>query len=44
MIWKKLLLELVAVSGLGGGIGGWFNVFGGGHSNQFKRWSYSFWS
>ncbi|AFN65044.1 hypothetical protein WEN_01225 [Mycoplasma wenyonii str. Massachusetts] len=30
MIWKKLLLELVAFSGLGGGIGGWFSHSGGG--------------
>ena len=36
MIWKKLLLELVAVSGLGGGIGGWFNVSGGGIQINLK--------
>ncbi|AFN64979.1 hypothetical protein WEN_00880 [Mycoplasma wenyonii str. Massachusetts] len=30
MIWKKLLLELVAFSGFGGGIGGWFSRSGGG--------------
>ncbi|AHC39948.1 hypothetical protein OVS_02280 [Mycoplasma ovis str. Michigan] len=26
MLWKKLLLEIVATSGFGGGIGGWFGI------------------
>ncbi|AFN65378.1 hypothetical protein WEN_02975 [Mycoplasma wenyonii str. Massachusetts] len=30
MIWKKLLLEVGAVGGLGGGISGWINSPGGG--------------
>lgn len=29
MIWKKLLLEIFALGGFGGGIGGYFNRSGG---------------
>ncbi|AFN65265.1 hypothetical protein WEN_02390 [Mycoplasma wenyonii str. Massachusetts] len=29
MLWKKLLMEIGALSGLGGGVGGWINSSGG---------------